>query len=110
MNKAERTERLRQLSRIALGLARRNDRGYIIELPRGRFRHWDFRHNEIAVAYLKSLDPDVPSELTIRYLRAKVLHVEWTADDVEKTSFKPGDWEERLRHYDRINRKCSPKT
>jgi hypothetical protein len=68
MNKAERLARIKVLGLIALSLARRNDRGYNVDFPAGRFRACDVAHDEIVVIHSRSVDDNVPSSLVIRFL------------------------------------------
>jgi hypothetical protein len=103
MNRSERLDRIKVLGRIALGLARRNDRGYNVDLPAGHFRAYDVAHNEISVTHRRSVDDNVPSTLVIRYLSKKVFEIEWiNGGSLIKTSFKPGAWEALLVRYSRL--------
>jgi len=42
------------------------------------------------------------STLDVRFCGKVVLYVEWLPEAVTRTSFKPGEWEDLLRRYDRI--------
>jgi hypothetical protein len=100
---ADRTERIRALSKLSLGILHRcGDRCYI-DRAGGRFRIVEIRHNEFRLTYSRSVDDGEgrTSTLDVRYLGHKVLSVEWTIDKVLRTSYRPGDWEALLRRYDR---------
>jgi hypothetical protein len=102
MKKAERTERMRALSRLALGILRRCGDRAIIDRDGVSYRSSQVRHNEFKLTLSRPIgDADRASKLTVRFDGATVLQVEWTSDAVERTSYRPGKWEATLSRYDR---------
>jgi len=101
--KEARRQRVKRLSKLALGILRRNDPvGGFIDLPEGRAFVRQFQFNEFRFSSLQWLDAsDARSELAIRFLGKKVLIIEWTVSGVISVSYKAGDWERDLEQYDR---------
>ncbi|MCK1493475.1 hypothetical protein IVB14_24380 [Bradyrhizobium sp. 180] len=99
----DRTERIKALSKLALGIVRRCGERCCIERAGGRHRVSEVRHNEFRLTLTQSLDDeDRTSALDVRFDGKTVLHIEWTAEKVLRTSYRPGAWEDLLRRYDRI--------
>jgi hypothetical protein len=99
---ADRTERIRALSKLSLGILRRCGERCYIDRASGRCRIVEIRHNEFRLTYSRSVnDEDRTSTLDVRFLGKPVLHVEWTAERILRTSYLPGDWEALLVRYDR---------
>lgn len=102
MNKADRTERLRALSQLALGIIRRCGQHCCVNRTDGRWRISEVRYNGFKLARSRLIDDEYrTSKLDVRYLGKIVLHVEWTTDAVARTSYRPGSWEALLLRYDR---------
>lgn len=102
MTSADRTERMKALSKLALGIVRRCGERFCINRAGGRWRLSEVRHNEFRLTLSRSVnDQDRTSALDVRFNGKTVLHVEWTAEEVLRTSYKPGDWETKLLRYDR---------
>lgn len=73
MIKAERYERIKVLSWIAPGLARRGGLQGNIDINDSAFRLYEIQLDEITMAHYRSIDADVASTLDVRWLGAKVL-------------------------------------
>jgi|SRR3954470_11160282 hypothetical protein len=68
MTKAERTERMRALSRLALGILRWCGERGAIDRDGGGYRLSEVRHNEIRITLLRPIaDEDRASTLDIRF-------------------------------------------
>ncbi len=103
MNAIERTERIKALVRMAVAILRRNGEGGNLDIPEiGRVRSYEFRFNEMALSLRRSVDDARETTLVVKFDGEKVLGASWTVDGFTKRSFRPGDWEGRLRHYDRL--------
>ncbi|MDH2341511.1 hypothetical protein [Bradyrhizobium sp. SSUT77] len=103
MTTADRNERIKVLAKVALAILRRNAAGFIVETPDGRARVYDLRHNEMTLSLRRKLDDPVHTgKLEIRFDGDRVLFAEWNDDGFAKRSYRSGDWEARLRRYDRI--------
>jgi hypothetical protein len=102
MNNAERTERMRFLSRLALGILRRCGERGGIDRDGGRYRLSEVRHNEFRITLLRPIaDDGRVSTLDVRFNGKTVLQVEWLPDAVQRTSYRPGAWEAMLARYGR---------
>lgn len=102
MSKAARTDRMKTLSNLALGILRRCGERYCIDRADARYRLSEVRYNEFRLTLSRSMDnEDRTSTLDVRFLGKIVLHVEWTPSAVTRTSYRPGDWEAMLLRYDR---------
>ncbi|MCK1618054.1 hypothetical protein IVA96_15655 [Bradyrhizobium sp. 159] len=102
MTKAERTERIKSLSRAALGILRRVGERCCVDRAGGRYRLSEVRHNEFRLTLSRSMDnEDRTSALDVQFLGKTVLHVEWTPEKVLQTAYRPGSWETMLLRYDR---------
>ena len=101
MDRAERTERIKTLGRVALDLARGAGLQGYIEVGGHRFGLFEFRNGKIAIDYLRSDAPHIPSTVTVRHLGAKVLLIGWADRKITKSTFKPGEWETQLLRYKR---------
>jgi hypothetical protein len=98
---ADRTERIKALSKLALGIVRRCGERYMIDRAGGRYRLSEVLHNEFRLTLFRSIDGEVrTSTLDVRFLGKMVLHVEWTTEKVLRTAYRPGDWEALLLRYD----------
>lgn len=104
MSTVERTERIKSLVKIAVGILRRNDNGGNLDLPEGgRVRSYEVRFNEMALSLRRRVDDDAQeATLIVKFDGEKVLGASWTVDGFTKRSFKPGGWEEVLRRYSRL--------
>lgn len=102
MTKAERNERMRALSRLALGIVHGCGKGGIIDRDGARYRLSEVRHNEFRFTLLRAIANDGRmSTLDIRFNGKTVLSVEWLPEAVQRTSYWPGAWEAMLARYDR---------
>lgn len=102
MNKVDRIERIGTLVKIALDILKRNDRGCYLHLQAGRARARDLRDRGLALSHRHFVDdPDGRAILAIKNDGQVVLRAEWTHDGFNRTSFKPGDWEDALLRWDR---------
>ena len=103
MNAIERTERIKSLVKIAVDIMRRNDAGGYLDLPKGgRVRSYEVLSNEMALSLRRRVDDDArETTLTVKFDGERVLAVTWTVDGFSKRSLRSGDWEDRLRRYDR---------
>ena len=102
MDRQERRVRIKAISAVAMNLLRRHgDRGNV-DLAAGRARPSEWRHDGLRIAGLRYFDGAAPSLLKVFHNGAKVLIVEWTADKVVRTSFKPSEWERELAHLVRL--------
>ncbi|MDA9510929.1 hypothetical protein XI09_41000 [Bradyrhizobium sp. CCBAU 11386] len=98
----DRTERIKALSKLALGIVRRCGERCCVDRADGRYRLSEVRHNEFKLTLSKPIDNgDRTSTLDVRYDGKSVLHVEWTTEKVWRTSYQPGSWEALLLRYDR---------
>ena len=98
---ADRTERIKSLSKIALGILRRCGERYCIERADGRYRLAEVLHNEFRLTVVRPVSDDSrTSTLDVRFCGKTVLYVEWTQDGVLRTSYRAGDWEAQLLRYD----------
>ena len=96
MTKSERTARIKAISAVAMALIRQHgDRGNV-DLAAGRARSSEWRHDGYRLPPLRYADGAAPSLLEVFHEGAKVMIVEWTAEKVVRTSFKPGGWERQL--------------
>lgn len=102
MGDADRTHRMKALSKLALSIVRRCGERCNIDRAGRRCRLSEVRHNEFRLTYSRCDDDDRTSILDVRFDGKIVLHVEWTAHKVLRTSYKPGNWEAVLLRYDRI--------
>lgn len=102
MANTDRTERMKALSKLALGIIRRcGERGNIDRAGR-LCRLSEVRYNEFRLTMSRTIDDkDGTSTLDVRFDGKTVLHVEWTAARVLRTAYRGGAWEEMLRRYDR---------
>ncbi|MET4043974.1 hypothetical protein [Bradyrhizobium sp. RT6a] len=103
MSNSARTDRMKTLSNLALGILRRCGERYNIDRAGIRHRLSEVRHNEFRLTYSRCEDQNRTSTLDVRFLGKMVLHVEWTSEKVLRTSYKPGAWEELLLRYDRTS-------
>ena len=101
MTNAERSQRIKAISKLALGILRRCGERCNIDRAGGRCRLTEVRHNEFLLTRSRRDDEDRTSTLDVRFLGKTVLHVEWTASEVLRTSYRPGAWEAMLARYDR---------
>jgi hypothetical protein len=102
MTKAERTERMPALSRLALGLVRRCGERGGIDRDGARYRLSEVRHNEFRITFLRPIgDDNRASTLDVRFDGKTVLCVEWLPEAVQRTSYRAGRWEAMLARYDR---------
>lgn len=101
MTNVDRTERMKALSKLALGVVRRCGERGNVDRAGGRCRLSEVRHNEFRLTYSRYDDHDRTSTLDVRFDGKTVLHVEWTAEKVLRTSYRPGAWETMLLRYDR---------
>lgn len=102
MSNAARTERIKTLSTLALGILRRCGERCNIDRAGRSCRISEVVYNEFRLTRSRCDDEDRTSTLDVRFLGKVVLHVEWTAHKVLRTSYKPGPWEGVMRRYDRI--------
>ncbi|MET4233370.1 hypothetical protein QA633_43660 [Bradyrhizobium barranii] len=101
MSKAARTDRMKTLSNLALGILRRCGERYNIDRAGGRCQLSEVRFNEFKLRLSRSLNHERTSTLDVRFLGKIVLRVEWTPEAVTRTSYRPGSWEAMLLRYDR---------
>jgi hypothetical protein len=102
MKKADRTERMRAISRLALGILRRCGDRCTIDRAGARYRLSEVRHNEFRLTLYQPIGvQDGVSQLDVRFDGSTVLRIEWTPEAVSRTSYKPGTWEAMLSRYDR---------
>ncbi|RXG95264.1 hypothetical protein [Bradyrhizobium zhanjiangense] len=97
----DRTDRMKALSKLVLGIVRRCSDRCNVDRAGGRCRLSEVRHNEFRLTYSRCDDDDQTSTLGVRFDGKTFLHVEWTAEKVLRTSYRPGDWEALLLRYDR---------
>ncbi|MCK1424593.1 MULTISPECIES: hypothetical protein [unclassified Bradyrhizobium] len=99
---ADRTDRMKALSKLALGIVSRCGERFCIDRADGRWRLSDVRHNEFRLTLSRPIDDgERTSALDIRFDGKTVLHVEWTTERVLRMSYRPGAWEALLLRYDR---------
>jgi len=98
--KATRTERMKALSKLALGILRRCGERSNVDRAGGRSRLSEVRHNEFRLTLARPIGDDGTSTLDVRFCGKIVLRVEWTPDTVTRTSYQPGQWEAMLLRYD----------
>jgi hypothetical protein len=79
MTNAARTDRMKTLSTLALGILRRCGERYNIDRAGARHRLSEVRHNEFRLTYSRCEDEDRTSTLDVRFDGKIVLRVEWTA-------------------------------
>ncbi|RXG93027.1 hypothetical protein [Bradyrhizobium zhanjiangense] len=102
MTRADRTDRMKALSNLALGIIRRCGERCTIDRAGARCRLSEVRYNEFRLTLSRLIDDkDRTSTLDVRFEGKTVLHVEWIPDKVVRTSYRPGSWEARLLRYDR---------
>jgi hypothetical protein len=90
MTKAERTERMPALSRLALGLVRRCGERGGIDRDGARYRLSEVRHNEFRITFLRPIgDDNRASTLDVRFDGKTVLCVEWLPEAVQRTFIGP---------------------
>lgn len=103
MYQADRSERIKALAKVALAIFRRNAAGFIIQALEGRARVYEFRYNDMVLSLRRQIDnPAHTRKLEIRFHGERVLFAKWTDDGFTKRSYRTGDWEARLRRYERI--------
>ena len=100
--KEHRAERIKAISKLALGILRRcGDRCNLTLADGSRVREWDFRHNELSLSFRRRVDvDDRPATLVVKYDGEKVLTASWTIDGFTRRSYSPGRWENVLRRCD----------
>jgi hypothetical protein len=102
MTNGARTERIKALSKVALGIVRRCGDRCCIDRDGGRYHLSEVLHNEFRLKLWRPIeDEDRASTLDVRFLNKTVLHVEWLPEAVTRTSYKAGLWEALLLRYDR---------
>src|SRR3954471_24389942 len=102
MNKADRTDRIRALSKLALGIVRRCGDRCTVDRASGRYRLSEVRYNEFRMTLSVPIgDNNRASTLDVRFAGKNVLLVEWMPEAVTRTSYSPGPWELALMKYDR---------
>jgi hypothetical protein len=98
----DRAERIKTLSKLTLGIVRRCGERCCIDRAGGRYRLLEVRHNEFRLTLARPIgNGDRTSTLDVRFLGKAVLHIEWTAEIVLRTAYRPGAWEAILLRYDR---------
>ncbi|RZM99944.1 hypothetical protein CWO91_34805 [Bradyrhizobium genosp. SA-3] len=103
MNNVDRADRMKALSKVALGIIRRCGERWNVDRPDGRWRRSEVRHNEFRLTHSRLIDDkDRTSTLDVRFDGKIVLQVEWTTERVLRTSYRPGAWEAMLLRYDRV--------
>lgn len=103
MTNTDRTERMKALSKLALGIVRRCGERCNVDRAGRRCRLTEVRHNEFRLTLSRMIDDkDRTSTLDVRYLGKTVLRVEWTAKEVLRTAYRPGAWEGMLLRYDGV--------
>lgn len=103
MYQADRSERIKALAKVALAILRRNAAGFIIQALEGRARVYEFRYNDMVLSLRRQIDnPAHTRKLEIRFHGERVLFAKCTDDGFTKRSYRTGDWEARLRRYERI--------
>ncbi|WJR74924.1 hypothetical protein [Bradyrhizobium sp. NP1] len=103
MTNADRTERMRALSKLALGILRRCGERCTLDRADGRFRAYDVSHNEFSLSFRRRVDDaDRLATLVVKFEGEMVLAASWTVDGFVRRTLKPGAWEDLLRRYDRI--------
>ena len=101
MTKADRIDRIKALSKIALGIIRRRGERCTVDRADGRYRLLEIRHNEFRLTLSKPIGDDGrTSTLDVRFDGKTVLCVEWLPEAVARTSYRPGPWEAMLARYD----------
>jgi hypothetical protein len=103
LNNADRSERIKALAKVALGILRRNAHRFRLDLAEGSVHTWDLEHGLLSLSYRRRIDADDrPATLTIKYRREKVLIAQWTIDGWTRRSYKAGEWENVLRRCERM--------
>ncbi|WP_439406408.1 hypothetical protein ACNJX9_34040 [Bradyrhizobium sp. DASA03076] len=102
MTNADRTGRMKTISKLAMGIIRRCGERCNIVRAGDRYRISEVRYNEFRLTLSRPTDDkDRTSTLDVRFCGKLVLHVEWTPEAVTRTSYRPGSWEAMLLRYDR---------
>lgn len=101
---ADRNERIKALTKIAVAIIRRNAVGFVVDKAGfGPVRAYDVQHNECRLSFVRVIDdPDQTAQLEIKFAGHRVLFAEWNDAGFVKRSYAPGPWEATLRRYDRI--------
>lgn len=101
MTNADRTDRIKALGKLALGIIGRCGSHANIDRTGARCRLSEVVHNEFRLTRSQCDDEERTSTLDVRFVGKVVLHVEWTPEVVILTSYRPGAWEALLFRYDR---------
>lgn len=102
MPRSDRTERLKALSKLALGIIRRCGERWNVDRAGSRCRVSEVCHNEFRLRHSRCDDQDRTSTLDVRFDGKTVLLIQWTTEAVTRTSYRPGAWEAMLLRYDRV--------
>lgn len=102
----ERQERVRELHRAILDIARSQRPEGNITIDGERKRLHDFALGPLRITIMRAFPFDPPAHTENSSLKVLsegriVLSVRWSAIDYEITTFRPGDWETKLIPQDR---------